>query len=306
MLSDSFILSILILDYGGIGCKKEGVAKFRYYLSSIIVILLSTIELLCLIAQVQYDWPDILKIISTTYFFLCEFGYFGKLCYFTYKRKTYFKILKLIDHPIMNQYTERHYGKINKMIDLCNFIAKVFRYSCVCFVIVYVIVPQINYNPDKSIPTAGYFYLDPKKYRFLIAIFQFFLISGTCAFDTSLDLILLALMSISTTQFEILEDNIKNFSNDGIEEEEALNNINKCVVHHNFLIRYEFTAVVVQKINFVWESVDYLNFSFIAHIQDLYSLGIFLKIMASVLIICLSGFYVMLVSTLILSFFFIV
>lgn len=263
--------------------ERNGLAKRRDKIAAFLLFFLSFIEIVSLMAQIHFDWPNLLRVMSTFYILLCEIGYFFKLINFTVQRQNYYRILELMRHPQMNEFNEKHYEKINKMINMCQTIGKAFRFFCICFIVVYVVIPQITYDPNEYIPTAGYFFIDPKKYRFIVMLLELVLIGVTCAYDTNFDLLLLALISIASTHFEILEEkimNIKDYKHEGCDDEEsAFRNIKSYVIHQNFLM------------------------NFIDNIQNLFSYGILFKMIASVVIICLTGFHMLLIPTFSTQFF---
>ncbi|XP_045483254.1 putative odorant receptor 85d [Harmonia axyridis] len=119
---------------------------------------------------------------------------------------------------------------------------------------------------------AGYIPWDIIKYNFVTNIIQTFTISSSAYINSSLDTLAVALFTVGTVHLEIINENLREFDYTRSEDE----------------VSKEFKSIIMYHQNVI---------IFIRKVEKLFGYGLFFQFAASVGVICMTGFQLLVIDT---------
>ncbi|XP_060522986.1 odorant receptor 67a-like [Cylas formicarius] len=283
-----FILYSCLQDYnicGAFKTEKTFLKTASFYpeptnwLSKIFgwfIILISTFELEFMLAFVMRPNQNLTKISETFLFSMTQIAFLSKLFNFILKkgnmalieralREATFAAASAIEINVMERYATKN-----------RIVAKVYRTLCMGCVLLYGIFPMIDArgNENKKIyPLPGLFPFDPDNYYVVVYLVEITSIAIGAWMNSTIDILFIILATVGTAQFAILGDRIRAVTSgtnyrDGLVERR----LKRCVAHHHELLKL----------------VDL--------IENTFSNGIFVQFFCSVVVICLTGFQMIVIS----------
>nr|QBB72962.1 odorant receptor [Protaetia brevitarsis] len=265
---------------------KENSSAF-YKIRGTVTMLIFLVAYVLMLMQFFHDIVDFRKFSEILCMLMSYTSYFCKLCGYLYSRKTFLEMLSHLKNPIFTRCSPEMERHLIKTLNLSLFITKLYRFSCGMVVILFSIYPLFD---DKPLPTSVPF--ETGRYTFLLYIIESLAMLIAAWDNFCLDTLCTSLMGTAIGQFDILKEKILTFKERAIGEEEIVlgvnfkttnifeANVNKraksllndCIVHHNALIK------------------------FVQQIEDTFSFGLLSQLMGSIIVICNTGFFLMLVS----------
>lgn len=190
--------------------------------------------------EVINDISDFTRLSEILYIMVSVTIYLVKLAGFTYQRKTFLKTVQFLKDPIFVTYPEDLDHYMAKTIRISTGIANIYRYLCLCCMLLYATFPLFD---NKPLPFP--FPYETGRYRYLMYAFQVASISNSAWNNSCLDTLTTSLMGIGAAQLDILmkkiemigrnENDTENNSRDG---KKAVGEIKQCIQHHLAIIRY--------------------------------------------------------------------
>ncbi|KAF2905331.1 hypothetical protein ILUMI_00833 [Ignelater luminosus] len=244
--------------------KMKTSLNWFFALSLFVILLLQAID----------DIGDFAKLSQSLYIMAAMLGYIIKLGTFTFRRNKFLNMINFLKNPIFTFVSEDFEHYLIKNIKRANLTANSFKYlymSCVFFYLIYPIADHV------SLPFP--FPYDLGRYTFLMYAFQMVAESFAAWNNACLDSLCACTMCVAIAQLEILAKKINTVKQNHsslvayeISEDVILRRLKHCTKHHLAIIKY------------------------IQYIEEIFNIGVFLQLMASVLIICNTLFRFMLVS----------
>nr|XP_015837915.1 PREDICTED: putative odorant receptor 71a [Tribolium castaneum] len=271
-----------ILTISGFYPLREYEKNYFHFFSGTIQWIISLGMLFSMIIQSVIKRNDLMVLSETLYFLTTHLTFVCKLANLEYHKKLLLDIedmlkttrfqktlsLDLIEKTGMNE-------KIRKF----NLVAKTFRIVCVWCVVLYVLVPYFDPGKSKTLPTPGWFPFNwTDKYYYGTYFFEVAGISITAHMDSSIDILSWLLVTIASFQCDILKENLKNIYYNYDKEHDIRETFKDCIRHHEEIIK--FTTKVEQS----------------------FSQGILLQFLCSALVICFTGFLMLVVPVLTFQF----
>ncbi|CAH1373873.1 unnamed protein product, partial [Tenebrio molitor] len=274
-LRDAFAIdkSLLLLSgyYPRRNNKNNFVYIFRAFLHSSFVYL----QFLSMIAELIMARNDLSKISETLHYFMTVLTYVYKLQNFLARRRNLLDIEDRLKEPVFYGFSLDQLRQLKSEIDSCRTVGKLFRIMCVGAVGLYALVPFLDKNKAMNLPIPGWFPYNVTKYYSLTYAFQMIGVGMTAYVNSTIDILTWMLMTVASAQFNILKENLKNidyrFGKEDGQKKIIENNFNNCVKHHKAIV------------------------DFVCKIEYTFSNGIFLQFLASVVIICATGFLMIIV-----------
>jgi hypothetical protein len=263
---------------------------FRAFLHSSFVYL----QFLSMIAELIMARNDLSKISETLHYFMTVLTYVYKLQNFLARRRNLLDIEDRLKEPVFYGFSLDQLRQLKSEIDSCRTVGKLFRIMCVGAVGLYALVPFLDKNKAMNLPIPGWFPYNVTKYYSPTYAFQMIGVGMTAYVNSTIDILTWMLMTVASAQFNILKENLKNidyrFGKEDGQKKIIENNFNNCVKHHKAIVEYDFFYFFFYNSNLI------VCCSFVCKIEYTFSNGIFLQFLASVVIICATGFLMIIVK----------
>lgn len=184
------------------------------------------------------DMNNFTKLSEIAYMTIAMFSFLIKLIVITHRRKDLLELIKLIRSPIFHSHPEDLNKYTTRTTRFTNSLGKMYQYSIILCIIFYTLYPMIY----KKLPFR--FPWDLGRYNYIVFIYQIVSLGVSGWNNSSIDLIMLALIGFSQAQFDILAQKIalnkvedKREGYDSELDVEILERLKQCVVHHLSIIR---------------------------------------------------------------------
>ncbi|CAH1381872.1 unnamed protein product [Tenebrio molitor] len=229
-----------------------------------------------MLIQLILERDDLSKVSETLHYFVTHVTFLYKLKNFTSRGKNLLNIEDTLTLPVFYGFSFDQLRQLKREMDDCKTVGKVFRVTCVGAVALYGMVPFLDKNKSMSLPLPGW--IPDKvigKYYHATFLFQMTAVTMTAYVNSTIDILTWMLMTVGSAQFNILKENLKNidYRSEGNDKQSKIieRNFNKCVKHHKAIVE------------------------FVYKIEYTFSNGIFLQFFASVIVICATGFLMIIV-----------
>ncbi|KAJ3653682.1 hypothetical protein Zmor_012920 [Zophobas morio] len=282
-LRDVFKTERTLLSLSGFYPQRHQINVPFYFTSALINVVVSYLQLFSMFGQMVVDRKDLSKLTDTLLFFMTHFTFLGKLTNFGYYRQNLLAIEDDLCARIFYSFSEKQLGILISKIGSCNTIAKIFRMSCVLCIIFYSVLPLLG--DEKNLPLPGWLPYDTDAFYLETIIFQILSVCVSAYNNSSIDILTWKLIAVASGEMEILKENLRDLeykSNGDKELEVTKETFGICIQQHNAVID------LVHKIEFV------------------FSKGIFMQFLSSVIIICFTGFQLLVVPMASIQFVFLV
>ncbi|KAJ3666144.1 hypothetical protein Zmor_001598 [Zophobas morio] len=156
------------------------------------------------------------------------------------------------------------------------YLGRLFRVLCILTVAFYGMFPFIDEDPEHMLPLPGWFPFDIKTYQYELVAAQTIGIGIGAFINSTLDILPTILITLASAQFDILKERLRTVMK--VDERWEISSkivkkrLNNCIMYHNFLLQY------------------------MKEVESLFSNGILVQFAASVMVICLTGFQMLVIS----------
>ncbi|EEZ99358.2 Putative odorant receptor 71a-like Protein [Tribolium castaneum] len=158
--------------------------------------------------------------------------------------------------------------QVTQKVASTKMVGTTFRLLCVVCVFAWGMVPYIDHTKAQALPLPGWLPYNTTKYYYPTFVFQMVALSITACINSTIDILTWMLITIASAQFDILKEKLKSID----------------YRHELVTIEFEFKACVKHHKEIV---------NFVHKIEHTFSKGIFLQFFASVIVICFTGFSIM-------------
>ncbi|CAH1374577.1 unnamed protein product, partial [Tenebrio molitor] len=274
-LRNTFSIEKSLLLFAGFYPRRDTKNSSLHTFSALMHLCFAYTQLLSMIIQLIIDKNDVSKLSETLLFFMTHVTFLYKLTNFIYHRNNLLDIEDSLTLPIFYGFPFDRLGQLKSEIESCKTIGKIFRITCVVALALYGLVPYLDKGKSMTLPLPGWIPYNVRKCYYPTYMFQMISVCITAYVNSTIDILTWMLITVASAEFEILKGNLEkiDYRSNGVKEHSKIieNNFNKCVKHHK--------AVV----NFVYK------------IEYTFSDGIFLQFFSSVIVICVTGFLMIIV-----------
>ncbi|KAJ8948643.1 hypothetical protein NQ318_022710, partial [Aromia moschata] len=269
-LRNAFDTERKILMYCGFYPNEGRMNKFFYYLSGFYHFSISVLIQLSMTVLIALYITSLSTIAEVLLFFMTQAAFLSKLFMFIIKKDRLSKMEEILSNPIFYKLSNGNFDTVTNYIASTKTFAVCFRISCFLVCAMNVILPLLSskdqamllgWEPWEVADDAFKYYLN--------RIFQLKALFVSAYVNSTIDVLVYMLITIATALIEILKINLVKIQYD---EENAKKQFNENVFLHYEILR------------------------FVSVIEDTFSIGILSQIFASVLVICFTGFQMIIVS----------
>ncbi|XP_056637749.1 odorant receptor 85b-like [Diorhabda sublineata] len=278
-LIEAFDVEKRHLTYGGFYPIRNysTLNKCLYYIKATFTTTISCLEWLLLIIFVYTKFPDILKVSECLLICLSQTAFIFKLINFIKQKNGMLIIEEQLRDSLLTDIDEEEEKIFVEYVTGVKQLAKVYRSICAVAVGFFGLCPILDQGSEeiRKLPIPIWVPFNTEDYYFYIWLAILFSLCISVWTNCTIDILTIMLFIIATAQFKILIKRFKNVVPPGdknIHEAIVSQSLTKCIVQFN-------------KIN-----------SFINTLENIFSNGIFIQFLCSVLVICLTGFQMFVIS----------
>ncbi|KAJ3664965.1 hypothetical protein Zmor_000493 [Zophobas morio] len=220
--------------------------------------------------QMMIDIQDLSKVSETLFFFLTHSTYMCKMVNFLFNKRRLIEIEDQLSQPVFYEFPMERLKILIRKVEATKSVALTFRIMCSLAVVLSCLMPYVDPNKRHSLPLSGWLPYNTTKYYYPTVAFQVTAVCYTAANNVNFDSLTWILITIASAEFDILKENLKNLDYKG-DKLRVGKKFNDCVNHHKEIVR------------------------FVYKIESTFSKGIFLTFLASVVVICFTGFMMIIV-----------
>ncbi|RZC39051.1 7tm 6 domain containing protein, partial [Asbolus verrucosus] len=243
--------------------------KILHIIFGMFMFLYSWTEFFSMAAVLFIEKDNLTKLSETLLFCMTQAAFLCKLTNFLMHNKEMAEIEELLKHPILNDLSVTETKIVESYMIQFKYLSTVYRILCILCVVFYGMFPFIDEDPEHLSPLPGWFPFDIKQYQYEIVLAQTAGIGIGAFNNSSLDILATILITLGSAQFDILKHKLQT---DEGRSKPRIRQIKNCVIYHNILLEY------------------------IAKVENLFNNGIFVQFAASVVVICLTGFQMLVIS----------
>nr|UTN00918.1 odorant receptor [Semanotus bifasciatus] len=210
-------------------------------------------------------------------FIMTQFATICKLVNFVSHKKEILELELILEHPLFTTVSAEEEKILKRSLKNLRVVTTVYKFLSVLAVSLYGICPLID-SDEKTpkYPLPGWFPFNADDYYWEVYIFEAVEISICAWFNSGLDQLLVIMMALGEAQFEVLKYRLTNvaanMNEDAMNEDLVQERLKKCIIHHELIIR------------------------FVALTNSIFSKGTLVQFMSSVVVICLTGFQMVIIS----------
>ncbi|KAF5271728.1 hypothetical protein FQA39_LY08051 [Lamprigera yunnana] len=270
--SDAFRIQYSMMRTSGIWPEEN--STIIYKIKCIISWTFTLLLLLSMVLEVIYHIRDFEKLSDTLYIMFTMAATVTKMGSFSYEKKTFLKILKLLKDPLFVSYPQHLDHYMAETVKNSIFIANLYRYLVGCCIVMFMVYPLLD---NKPLPFP--FPFDLGSYTYYMYALQIVGVGIAAWNNSSMDTLTTSIMGITSAQLDILckklvhiRDSIRG-NHSGLNTELiVINRLKECVKHHNVIIRL-------------------VNYT-----ERVFTLGLFAQFGTSVIVICTTVFPIAMAS----------
>nr|ALR72554.1 odorant receptor OR9 [Colaphellus bowringi] len=220
---------------------------------------------------------SLVQVSETLSFNLTQLAYLCKLLNFQIHSKRLLELEDFLRKTTLTNVTVEEEAIIRNTMKGSRRLATVYRSLCVIIVFLYALFPLIDENSgdEKKLPLPMWFPFDTNNHFGKVWFFEIFSIAIGAWTNSNLDVICVTMITLTTCQFNIMNSRLSNLrkSTDDVEEEDTVQKaLKECVIHYNDIISFQIL------------------------VETTFSLSIFGQFVFSVLVICMTGFQMLVIS----------
>ncbi|KAJ3664913.1 hypothetical protein Zmor_000447 [Zophobas morio] len=228
--------------------------------------------------QMIIERNDVSKLSESLQYFTTLVTFVWKLIYFDIYKKTLLEIEDVLSASIFYGYSNQQLKLLKDKVASGQVAGTTFRVLSVAAVAFWGLPPFLDSQKSKSLPIPGWFPYNVTQYYYPTFAFQILGIANTAYTDCSIDILSWVLISIASGQLEILKETLKNINYEEGDLKTVEEKLKKGVRHHLEIV------------------------NLVSKIEKMFSKGIFLQFFASVIVICFTGFLMMILPVVSMQF----
>lgn len=201
-----FDFDFKLLFYSGTYTDQKATCFF--FVRKIIVYALSLIQLASMFMQI-FTVGDPAEIIQACYISVTHFSFCCKLLNFILRQGELKEIRKFMLQKSFNDHPVEQKQLFGKSMKIFTIIATLYRWMLIFTAIFFATSPLID--EDTILPFNSWYPCDIQKYFWPIYVSQMVAISLSAYNNSTIDLLTVRLLFVTAEQFDILNDNLKNF-----------------------------------------------------------------------------------------------
>nr|QUP79566.1 odorant receptor 6 [Monochamus saltuarius] len=268
-LRNAYEIERKLLLFCGIYPYERIISKKLYNMSAFCHISFSILITLSMIIFLAMNIKNILSIVEVLLFLATQTAFLCKLINILCKKSKLLEIEDILSNPAFYKYPKEKRSLIESSVRSTKIVGMCYRLICTVVSITYAIFPLMD-EDQWALPLSGWnpVEVDTRFKYWMIFAFQWISYYMSAYINTGIDILIYILITIVTSQFEILKDNLSNikYNTDGAKGEFA----------ENVLLHYSILRLV-------------------RIIEDTFSYATFFQFFSSVVVICFTGFEMMIV-----------
>nr|UTN00937.1 odorant receptor [Semanotus bifasciatus] len=269
-LRKSFDIEKKLLLYCGFYPNRGEMNKYLYYLSGFYHLSVSILIQLSMTVLIVLHITNLSTIAEALMFFVTQTAFMWKLANIIIKRELLSKIEEILSNPIFYNLSDGHLELITDYLASTKRFATLYRIICFMVCTTNVILQLVGSKLGHAM-LLGWnpWEIDSRIKYYLNCTFQLNAFCVSAYLNSTIDILIAVLITVATAQIEILKSNLSNIQYNTADAKKKFND--------NVLLHYEILR-------------------FVSAIEDTFSVGILIQIFASVLVICFTGFQMLIVS----------
>ncbi|XP_044258925.1 odorant receptor 94a-like [Tribolium madens] len=254
---------------------------YKKLVITIIASLITIAQFLSMVMQIIIAGNDLTVLSETLLFFMTHLTYMCKLVNLLFYKTNLLHIEDLLTRPKFYGFSQNELKNLKEGIESTKTVAKLFRIFCALACIAYGLVPYLDNTKAMALPLPGWLPYDTTKYYYQTCVFQMVAVSITASINSTIDILTWKLITIAAVQFDILKRKLRNLDFN-LEAKLLQIQFKNCVKHHKEIVNY------------------------IKTVEQTFSKGIFFQFFASVIIICFTGFLIIITPVLSMQFLYLI
>nr|AKC58555.1 odorant receptor 20 [Anomala corpulenta] len=248
--------------------KETGFRLILFKIRTLITIVSSTTMLLFLLVKIIQSKNDLMSAFETCYYSLIQAAFVIKLYIYLHYLPILIELENKLESNIFNGHKQDQLHFISDAIKSHQTYLGFYKICCVSTAIFYSIFPALD---GQQLAVPIYSPLDLKKYRLIVYLYEACNFFITACNNTAFDGTVIALITIMAAQIDVLKDNLiratlRDQTVDAKDQERCIHKrLKHCVIHHDAILDFTKTT------------------------QKIFSNGVFVQILVSVLGICMTG-----------------
>ncbi|KAJ8985303.1 hypothetical protein NQ317_007090 [Molorchus minor] len=277
---DSFKTEKLFLTVAGFyPCKNLKYIRILVISSAIFNLSIAWLQFLALLTFMFFSLPDISKVSEILLFCTTQFAFLIKLTNFILNKNSLLQLEVTLQNKLFTLVTADEKPILTRYLRDGKFIAKVYRLLCFLVVVFYAIFPFMDSQSENKhkLPLPAWFPFNPDDHYYLVFCGEILSIALGAWINSNIDILTIMMIILATALFEVLKQRLRNI----------LKPADKVEIVQDGLVNERLKVCVFQ--------YDYL-LRFVSQIEATFSKGIFIQFFCSVVVICLTGFQMLVIS----------
>ncbi|XP_018564120.1 odorant receptor 85b-like [Anoplophora glabripennis] len=268
-LRNAFKIERKLLLLCGIYPNEGRINKKLYNLSAFCHISFSLLITLSMVIFLAMNMKNILSVVEALLFLATQMAFLCKLFNVLNKKHKLLEIEDILANPAFYGYPKEKRHLIEDSVRFTKIFGMCYRSICTVVSITYAIFPLMD-DDEWALPLSGWnpIQIDTKFKYWTIFTFQWVSYYMSVYINSGIDILIYILITVVTSQFEILKDNLTNIR---YETDTAKRDFAKNVVLHYGILKL------------------------VRVIEDTFSYATFFQFFSSVVVICFTGFEMMIV-----------
>ncbi|XP_023311850.1 odorant receptor Or2-like [Anoplophora glabripennis] len=269
------------LTLGGFYPSTHIKYKYLYVLSCIFNLFISWSQFLSMATFSYFNSSNLEKLSEILLFCMTQFAFLNKLTNFVAQKTSLMKLEVMLQSYLLTNVTQKEIDVLENHIKEGRLLAKVYRVLCFLVVLFYALFPFLDDRSGEShkFPLPCWFPFDEIKYYYQVFFMEILSIAVGAWINSNIDILTVMMCVLATAEFEVLRNRLATIlqplsTSASIAEGDALvkTKLRDCVNQYD-----ELLCLVNQ-------------------IEITFSKGIFVQFFCSVIVICLTGFQMIVIS----------
>ncbi|KAJ8913713.1 hypothetical protein NQ315_007430 [Exocentrus adspersus] len=269
----SFSTEKLYLTLAGFYPIQPGAYTPLYLLSALIHLAVSWLQFLSLVTYSCLQFDDPTKLSEILLFCMTQFAFLNKLTNLIASKRKLLQLEVRLTNPVFTTVTDVEKSILQKHVSNGKLLAKLYRALCFLVVLFYALFPFLDDRSETEYkyPLPCWFPFDEDKYYYQVFFVEIWSIAVSAFVNSSMDVLTIMMMIVATAEFKILNRKLRTAFGAG-KDDAVAGRFRECVLFYEELL------------------------SLVAHIEATFSRGIFIQFFCSVMVICLTGFQMLVIS----------
>ncbi|KAJ8913712.1 hypothetical protein NQ315_007429 [Exocentrus adspersus] len=263
-LLDSFATEKLHLTLGGFYPATTVKRKFLFALSFAFNTAISWTQFLSMLTFLYFNSSKVEKVSEMLLFCMTQFAFLNKLTNFILQRNNLRRVERTLQYRVLTDVTEEEKSLLKEHVNEGRILARIYRALCFLVVVFYALFPFFDErsNGAHRFPLPCWFPFDEKNYYYQVFFGEIISIAVGAWINSNIDILTVMMCILVTAEFEILSRRILGTST----------RLKRCVIQYDVLL------------------------GLVKEVEATFSKGIFVQFFCSVMVICLTGFQMLVIS----------